>query len=888
MSDAASKLHERADILMSSTLGLKWKETGSSRPNTGIEIDNPDLAMALKDKLEFTQAEFAKFRALDLFHDSFIRATVGVAGEKFFRPAPLGPDSPVRRLYDEVEKMVLQALRIYNRIEDDCSSDVVDVLRRQLLADASTQAASKQVQSDEHQHLLRLYDLASIVKTHSDHEESDPSEFAKMLIRKGDVFAKVIGRGKDALVAYRQALDVLPETEVTQISKLLHKGGLLLQREGEKVGAATLGLKWRNIGATKPTRGRLLENQELEKILTAQMELTKTEWAAVDIKDLCMDDFVKVDDSYFVPAVEGNADFEQALEWLARGFALAEEESVEKHVTDKKLQLLGADILQDLGALMLKHDSAIDFSSDASGSEKSYWGGSLRKRCLLTAMVRLKHVITICVKISDCMDILNDILVSAWQVPAYYVQGLKWKKVLEKPKGLFSIEINNDPLAKALPQKTLFCQEELDAFKLVGLSSDHYIKVDESYFKPDGDRMLFLLRVTAGVKSGTVWEGSGIDYDTIMATNGIQAGDYAGEVVPPSNLLEEALARKVDVLQGLGGNSATLMAHLRKASPYETKHLFDVSCNPKHLKSVVSSQDPSRSGILPLEYRVFMILSRQDPSTSTTDALSNVVRGMKSAAHDALESSFVQEWGSCALRALLVRRALDGQEPFGSGDGGQDSLIGALSGAAQTHPENPDVVREVCKAFLSIIELGQPLDNFVHHDVTKTVLMAVERHKSNLQVQEHAVHVIHHLVQNSRSDDKATKEALIFKIADASQYIKLLLTSLQGQEIEKMPDENLQETLNLRVLEILETLVDNTKAGESAEKVREAIAFMGNEGYFKRIIQNCMARFVGNGCIQQCGKNLMENRTLEKNLRRVVRLSFVLSSEKCMFTVRNE
>ena len=64
------------------------------------------------------------------------------------------------------------------------------------------------------------------------------------------------------------------------------------------------GLKWRNIGATKPAQGRELLSTtytQLVAALKSKVEFTGQEWAGFGITDLRIDDFIKSGDSYFAP-----------------------------------------------------------------------------------------------------------------------------------------------------------------------------------------------------------------------------------------------------------------------------------------------------------------------------------------------------------------------------------------------------------------------------------------------------------------------------------------------------------------------------------------------------------------------------------------------------------
>ena len=55
------------------TLGLKWEEIGSEKPQTGSEIINAALAKALEVQKEFTQEQFDQFQVSDLTESSYIQ-----------------------------------------------------------------------------------------------------------------------------------------------------------------------------------------------------------------------------------------------------------------------------------------------------------------------------------------------------------------------------------------------------------------------------------------------------------------------------------------------------------------------------------------------------------------------------------------------------------------------------------------------------------------------------------------------------------------------------------------------------------------------------------------------------------------------------------------------
>ena len=62
--------------------GLRWNETGATRPIKGRELDSSELSKALKSKTKFSQDEWDAFGICDLGDDDFI-----MSDDKYFKPA---------------------------------------------------------------------------------------------------------------------------------------------------------------------------------------------------------------------------------------------------------------------------------------------------------------------------------------------------------------------------------------------------------------------------------------------------------------------------------------------------------------------------------------------------------------------------------------------------------------------------------------------------------------------------------------------------------------------------------------------------------------------------------------------------------------------------------
>jgi hypothetical protein len=75
-----AQLARVSSIFKKKDLGVKWKDVGTVEPQTGIEIKNEELAMALQQKRQLTQKEMADFKLPDLSHESYIKV-----GNTYFR-----------------------------------------------------------------------------------------------------------------------------------------------------------------------------------------------------------------------------------------------------------------------------------------------------------------------------------------------------------------------------------------------------------------------------------------------------------------------------------------------------------------------------------------------------------------------------------------------------------------------------------------------------------------------------------------------------------------------------------------------------------------------------------------------------------------------------------
>ena len=62
-----------------------------------------------------------------------------------------------------------------------------------------------------------------------------------------------------------------------------------------------LGLKWKSIGSTMPTRGQNLTNDELSRALQSNTTFTQEEWDTLGVTSLHADDCIKSGNSYFQP-----------------------------------------------------------------------------------------------------------------------------------------------------------------------------------------------------------------------------------------------------------------------------------------------------------------------------------------------------------------------------------------------------------------------------------------------------------------------------------------------------------------------------------------------------------------------------------------------------------
>lgn len=66
---------------------------------------------------------------------------------------------------------------------------------------------------------------------------------------------------------------------------------------------STLGLKWKNVGTNKPTRGKELVNRELSKALRKKLEFTEKEFEDFEVENLSTSHYILADREYFKPVV---------------------------------------------------------------------------------------------------------------------------------------------------------------------------------------------------------------------------------------------------------------------------------------------------------------------------------------------------------------------------------------------------------------------------------------------------------------------------------------------------------------------------------------------------------------------------------------------------------
>ena len=73
---------------------------------------------------------------------------------------------------------------------------------------------------------------------------------------------------------------------------------------GKDPAQAPLGLKWQEIGSTKPKAGTEIHNQALAAALQKRVDFSKTEWDSFKISNLSQLCFIKVGDKFFQPVVD--------------------------------------------------------------------------------------------------------------------------------------------------------------------------------------------------------------------------------------------------------------------------------------------------------------------------------------------------------------------------------------------------------------------------------------------------------------------------------------------------------------------------------------------------------------------------------------------------------
>jgi WD40 repeat protein len=75
----------------------------------------------------------------------------------------------------------------------------------------------------------------------------------------------------------------------------------------------TSGLKWRNIGTTRPATGRQIQNSKLAEAILAMKDLKEREWESFGISELGIDDYILAGENYFQPAEHADKAYTRSM-----------------------------------------------------------------------------------------------------------------------------------------------------------------------------------------------------------------------------------------------------------------------------------------------------------------------------------------------------------------------------------------------------------------------------------------------------------------------------------------------------------------------------------------------------------------------------------------------
>jgi WD40 repeat protein len=95
---------------------------------------------------------------------------------------------------------------------------------------------------------------------------------------------------------------VVPETTITEYRVQSTTQNIAQVKTSAVKLQHTSGLKWRNVGTTRPATGRQIHNSNLAEAILAVKNLKEREWESFGISQLGIDDYILAGENYFQPA----------------------------------------------------------------------------------------------------------------------------------------------------------------------------------------------------------------------------------------------------------------------------------------------------------------------------------------------------------------------------------------------------------------------------------------------------------------------------------------------------------------------------------------------------------------------------------------------------------
>ena len=112
---------------------------------------------------------------------------------------------------------------------------------------------------------------------------------------------KALTQARDVVAQHERTVQANPGLQLkpAQALNVLAKYATALGAEHQWKGPS--GLRWRRVGATRPTTGRERTNEKLAEALAKGTEFTKEQWDAFRLLDLRVEDFVQAGGAFFKP-----------------------------------------------------------------------------------------------------------------------------------------------------------------------------------------------------------------------------------------------------------------------------------------------------------------------------------------------------------------------------------------------------------------------------------------------------------------------------------------------------------------------------------------------------------------------------------------------------------